>query len=220
MDLWYHRDEQFYLILKDAADRNGFDLDSLPFQKKNEFMIKAVKGCKRCPLYAYQGVPMFPRLNQSPIYFLGRNPGEHDRVNDTWFSTEGFTGKVFDSYLRTLDVTRSQVSISGCVLCGTKKNTPPLTAEYAACRVWKTFEFLTIPFPRVIFALGDDSLRLFMGPNFPTVTSVYGKIFKVDNTVIIPTCHPTFILRNEEWRKDTEELLKSMKEVVHAALKE
>lgn len=178
------------------------------------------KGCHLCPL-CYESVgPIVPRYEERPqLLAVGRNPGKGDDVFSEIMSEDYPAGQVFSKYLRTLGIPRSKTFVTNVVKCRTPKNGPPTPTQCSVCSGWLQMELESIDVPQFILAMGNDALRVFMGPSFPAVQRIYGDLYLVNffnkPTLIVPVQHPGFILRHPEEFPNTELLLKQVAEIIH-----
>lgn len=202
------------------AKDNRPEWDDMHQEQRWRLLQLLVKNCHLCPLYLESTGPIVPKYEGHPqLLAVGRNPGKGDDVYSEIMSEEYPAGQVFSKYLRTLGVPRSKTFVTNVVKCRTPKNGPPTPTQCSICSGWLQMELETIAIPQYILAMGNDALRVFLGPSFPAVQRIYGDLYLVTlydkPTLIIPVQHPGFILRHPEEFPNTELLLKQVSQIIH-----
>lgn len=190
-----------------------------PYSQLSKAVPRLIHNCHMCPYYTTSKGPVAPKPIERPrAWFIGRNPGKGDDIVSQLFSNDASGGKVYEKYLRVLNLRDSEVYKTNCVHCRTPANAPPVPHAVSLCQGWKALEFLYISVPHYIFAAGNDALRLFFGPTYPAVSRVYGDLYLTtlysQDTLIIPVQHPGFILRHPEELPNTLLLLQQVSQII------
>ncbi len=205
-------------IIKNLLKIKNTDYHSADYDNKLDLFSGLVKSCKRCKLSRECKIPIPPDIVYQPkAMFVGRNPGKIDDIVGVPFSQRGNSGKIFSKYLDVLGLSREEVILSNVAYCRTKTNRPPEMEHMQVCSLWKYWEFRLFKTPPFIFVLGNDALKLFMGWGYPSLLAIHGDIYHTflagkKEVYIIPVNHPSFILRNREWGKDTVKILRFVKQ--------
>src|SRR3989344_4465338 len=98
-------------------------------------LSEKIKNCTACPLYknANHAVPGEGDPN-SKIFFIGEGPGYYEDRSGRPFV--GRAGKLLDTTLVKVGLTRQEVFIGNVVKHRPPENRDPFPAEIAACEPW------------------------------------------------------------------------------------
>jgi len=88
----------------------------------------------------------------------------------------------------------SQVQVTNVVRCRPPGNRDPQDDEIAACRPYLERQ-LDLVAPAVIVTLGNFAARLMLDTT-EGVTRLRGRTYPCRGGVLVPTYHPSFVLRN------------------------
>ena len=108
---------------------------------------------------------------------------------------------------------RQEVFITNVVKCRPPGNRNPEPSEVAACSGFLEQQIASLG-PQVICTLGNVPLRALLGAEQPGITRSHGQTLSWRGITLIPTFHPSYLLRNEQAKKPAWEDL----QVVLAAL--
>ena len=155
---------------------------------------REVAGCTRCRLSEGRTHTVFSRGDpQSGLVFIGEGPGaEEDRLGLPFV---GRSGQLLDRLIgEELGLEPSQVHVINCIKCRPPNNRDPKDDEITACRPYLEAQ-LEIIRPAVIMTLGNFAARAVLGTT-EGVTKLRGRMHHLGDTVVVPTFHPSYILRN------------------------
>lgn len=127
---------------------------------------------------------------EAEIFFIGEAPGlKEDQLVRPFV---GRSGQLLTKTIESLGLKREDVYISNIVKKRPPENRDPLPSEIEAYKPYLK-EQIEIIGPKIIVTLGRFSMNYFI----PTakISRDQGKIFKVDNYLIIPMFHPAAALR-------------------------
>ena len=191
----------------------GVDWEAATFAQRQKVLRRLITGCHRCPQRRRNNRPIPPTLNTEPkALFITRNPTRQDLETGRPLYETTPVGNVFQQYLAQADLSYAQVYISSVVFCTTAQNSFPEVEALKVCALWKAVEFQSMVVPPLIYAVGNEPLRMFFGDTYPAISSIYGDIYRVNFlgniTYIIPIMHPSYILRDKEWRASTATILR------------
>lgn len=127
---------------------------------------------------------------EAEIFFIGEAPGlKEDQLVRPFV---GRSGQLLTKTIESLGLKREDVYISNIVKRRPPENRDPLPSEIEAYKPYLK-EQIEIINPKIIVTLGRFSMNYFI----PTakISRDQGKIFKVDNYLIIPMFHPAAALR-------------------------
>ena len=140
---------------------------------------KLIRGCKN-KLYETELSPVPPIINEDSFaVFIGRSPNKTEAINNELFPEGTAVGKLFQQYVTTLGLGKSEVSIINMVNCYSRSNRPPEQQSINRCVAYKKFEFELIGDNyKVVFLMGNDACRWVFGLNAPGVMPRLGKSIK------------------------------------------
>lgn len=182
----------------------------------------SARHCQRCDLcrHATQTVcgegPPLVRL-----MFVGEQPGDHEDIEGRPFV--GPAGQLFDEALTQAGLTRSAVYVTNAVKHfkflprGKRRiHQRPNTNEIEICRWWVTQEIALVQ-PGVLVAMGATALLSLTGDG-SRVMARRGKPERTaDGRLLLPTLHPSAILRQPEQRM-AQELVSLLHQDIRAAV--
>lgn len=151
---------------------------------------------------------------QSPIMFVGEALGKDEVLKETPFIGEA--GQLFNRYLLRAGINRNEVYISNVCKCRPPSNRVPKPMEIRACSGYLDYEINTVK-PKVITTLGNVALKRIL--NVEGVTKLRGKPAWSSkyNCWVIPTFHPSYILRNGESLEESEQFVSDLKYIKKVA---
>jgi uracil-DNA glycosylase len=173
--------------------------------------------CIKCPhLVARRHTVVFGVGNpEAKLMFVGEAPGEEEDLQGEPFV--GRAGQLLTKMIIAMGLTREQVYIANIVKCrpdmpaGASGNRKPTKQEMETCSPYLRAQIDVIR-PTAMVALGATAVEGLIGP-VGTIGSLRGKFLEYRNTPVMPTYHPSYLLRNQsntEKRKVWEDLLKVM----------
>jgi DNA polymerase len=152
---------------------------------------------------------------EAKLMFVGEGPGEEEDLKGEPFV--GRAGQLLTKMIVAMGLTRNEVYIANIVKCrpdmppGVPGNRKPTRQEMDACVPFLRAQIDIIK-PAAMVALGATAVEGLLGP-VGTIGSLRGKFLEYRGTPLMPTYHPSYLLRNAsntEKRKVWEDLLKVM----------
>ena len=186
-------------------------------QRWNELKIE-IGACTRCPLHQTRNLPVFGNGNpQAPIFLIGEGPGYDE--DKTGIAFVGKSGQLLDKILEACNFTREKhVFIGNIVKCRPPQNRNPLPAEQAACLPYLE-EQISLVNPKILITLGSVATKAFLG-NDVKITKIRGQWMLWQNYLVMPTYHPSALLRNPNLKKDAwedfKQVIKKYRELIDA----
>ncbi len=166
-----------------------------------------ILSCRKCELSKTRNHVVFGEGNpEAEILIIGEGPGAEE--DNTGKPFVGRSGKLLDKILEAAGFNRTEhVFIANIVKCRPPNNRPPLPEERKACMPYldKQIEMIN---PKIIILLGATALSM-IDAN-AKITKVRGKWIIWNNRLIMPTFHPSALLRNPNLKKDTWEDFKNI----------
>jgi uracil-DNA glycosylase family 4 len=175
---------------------------------------KEVRVCTKCRLSQTRTQTVFGEGDvDAKIMFVGEGPGENEDLTGRPFV--GRAGQLLDKMIAAMGLRREQVYIANIVKCRPPQNRVPALDEVATCTPYLERQIEIIR-PRVIVTLGRPSASYMLGNPKLTMGSVRGRWHEWRQIKLMPTFHPSYVLRTytEEVRKAVwDDLKKVMEEV-------
>ncbi len=166
-----------------------------------------VARCTRCDLHRERTQTVFGIGNLSAdLLIIGEAPGaEEDRLGEPFV---GRAGKLLNSMLRAIGLTREQVYIANILKCRPPGNRDPSPEEVANCASYLARQ-VDIIRPRMILAVGRIAAQNLLHRTTP-IGKMRGQRYTYGDPEIpvIVTYHPAYLLRSpREKRKAWADLL-------------
>lgn len=172
---------------------------------EKEFLTlsKAVSECTLCELHKERKNAVFGIGNPyAEIMIIGEGPGHEEDLQGIPFV--GKSGQLLDKILLACGFTREEhVYIGNIVKCRPPNNRDPLPVERNACLPW-LFQQISAIRPQIIILLGATAVKGLIDPN-AKITKLRGKWMEWEGFQVMPTFHPSALLRNPALKKDSWE---------------
>ncbi len=165
--------------------------------------------CTRCGLARTRNnvVPGMGVMNPQ-VLVIGEGPGYDEDMQGLPFV--GKAGLLLDRMLAAIGLDRkTNCYIANIVKCRPPENRNPLPDEQAAC-----FSFLETQIhilkPKMILCMGKIAIEKLLGQEI-AITQKHGEFFEYNGIPVMPTYHPSALLRNEQLKRPAWEDLKKFK---------
>lgn len=181
-----------------------------------EALSAEVRTCRRCPLSIgrHNAVPGEGVLDPL-VMIVGEGPGADEDASGRPFV--GIAGNYLDKWLEAIEVDRAtQTFIANVVKCRPPGNRDPKPEESDACLAYLT-EQIALVRPMTILTVGRISTRLLTGVT-AGIGSIHGSVLSYQGIPLVPTYHPSGVLRNPNWRRPVWEDLKKLRQVIDSLL--
>lgn len=164
-------------------------------------LYEPYKKCTQCPLgtLGRTNVVFGEGDPKASLMIIGEGPGQKEDELGRPFV--GKSGALLSKALRAIGLNRSQVYISNIVKCRPPKNRTPVPAEMSVCKKLLLEKQIQIIKPKIICTLGAAALQG-LSETPIKITQERGKIREIYNTLVLPTYHPAYILRNPSKLQD------------------
>ena len=155
--------------------------------------MKGNPDCQACDLYRSAQSVCLMGSGKIPtdIMVVGEAPG--NREDDLGKPLQGQAGKMLDTILGELGVSRKDIYITNVCKCRPPQNRTPRPAEIKACKQYLEQEIKTVK-PKFVLLLGATALKAVLGK--AKITEIHGQIFEKDGIQYLPTFHPAAALRD------------------------
>lgn len=171
-----------------------------------EILRQEVINCQKCPLGATRTNAVFGDGNpDAEIMIIAEGPGYHEDMKGHTFL--GPSGQMLDKILDACGFQRDEhIFISNIVRCRPPENRAPKPEEREACLPYlmKQIELIN---PKFIILLGATALKGLIDPN-ARITQVRGKWIQWNGRLVMPTYHPSALLRNPNMKRPVWEDMK------------
>ena len=166
--------------------------------------------CRRCGLYEGRTNIVFGDGDPyARLMFVGEGPGEDEDAQGVPFV--GAAGqKLNDIIEKGMKLKRSEVYIANVVKSRPPANRDPRPDEIAACMPFLEMQIEAIR-PEVIVALGRIASQTLTGQNAP-IGKLRGKWHDYKGIALMPTYHPSYLLRNPDARREVWDDIKQVLE--------
>lgn len=173
-----------------------------------ELFEKQVEECRLCGLCRniHHKVPGQGDRN-SPLMLIGEGPGRDE--DEQGLAFVGAAGQLLTRMLEAIRLPRDRVYICNVVKCRPPQNRIPTPEEAEACRMHLRMQTYLVR-PKVIVLLGATAAKAVLGPE-TRITRVRGVWTERKGVWILPTYHPSALLRDESKKPEAWEDMKSLR---------
>ncbi|MHB1664069.1 MAG: uracil-DNA glycosylase [bacterium] len=194
--------------------------------KKDEALIylknKKINNCTKCKLSEGRNLIVFGEGSpDSELMFIGEAPGaDEDKIGKPFV---GRAGQLLTKIIESINIKRENVYIANIIKCRPPENRNPEQDEILSCSPFLQ-EQIDIIKPKIICTLGKFSTMFIFNEinniggeknfEFEKIGSHRGKIFDYKGIKIIPTYHPSYLLRNPSAKKDVWEDMKLIRSLL------
>ena len=177
-------------------------------------IAERVRRCTRCPLA--EG-----RMNAVPgegvldpvVMVIGEGPGADEDRRGIPFV--GRAGQYLDKWLDAIGVSREKSAFIGNIVkCRPPGNRDPKPVESDACMPYLR-EQIELIRPKTILSVGRIATGLLLGSS-AGIGSLRGRTYYYDGIPLIPTYHPSGVLRNPDLRRPVWDDLKRLVELLQS----
>lgn len=170
-----------------------------------------ILGCRRCPLSQGRTHVVPGEGNeQADLMFVGEAPGRDEDIQGRPFV--GRAGQLLTRIIEAMQFKREQVFITNVVKCRPPENRTPASEEIKQCNPFLLEQIETIR-PRVIVALGKVAADLFIQSGL-NITLLRGNFHEFKGIQVMPTFHPSYLVRNEGNRELRKMVWEDMRKVM------
>jgi len=188
-------------------------------EKQFQRFTDEVRSCVRCELHLQRKQAVFGTGNPyAELMVIGEGPGEEEDNQGLPFV--GKSGQLLDKILEAAGFSRGEnVYIANIVKCRPPENRDPTPEERSACLPFLMLQIEMIR-PAIIVLLGGTALKGLIDPN-GKISQVRGQWLEWNDIQVMPTYHPSALLRNPDLKKEVWEdmklVVKKYRELVNPA---
>jgi uracil-DNA glycosylase family 4 len=164
--------------------------------------------CTRCKLHTLGRTQIVFGVGHphADLMFVGEAPGADEDVQGVPFV--GRAGQLLTKMIEAMGFSRDEVYIANVLKCRPPGNRNPEPDEIATCEPF-LFRQLDSVQPKVVIALGAFAARTLLKTDAP-ISRLRGRVFDYRGGArLIPTFHPSFLLRSPGYKREAWEDLKT-----------
>lgn len=193
---------------RDSLSNTG-DASSRERRIQLDALAEEIVVCTKCPL-------SMGRTNAVPgegvvdplVMFVGEGPGYNEDQQGRPFV--GKAGQYLDRWLETIGLSReSNAYIANIVKCRPPNNRDPQPLESETCSPYLRRQIELVR-PKLLVTVGRISTRILTGST-QGITRIHGTFFRYEGISLVPTFHPSAVLRNPDYRRPVWEDLKKIR---------
>jgi DNA polymerase len=162
-------------------------------------LFEEVLACQRCPLHKtrtravlHDGSPY------ASLLFVGEAPGRDEDLQGVPFV--GKAGQLLTRMIEAMGLKRSEVYICNVLKDRPPENRTPLPEEMIACLPFLQHQIAVVQ-PKVICSLGSIATKALLKTEQP-ITRLRGSVYDYQGIPVVPTFHPSYLLRNPEAKRE------------------
>jgi len=204
----------------DLASRSS---DAVPVYSNPAEALKAVQteigpDCSRCKLHTLGRTQVVFGVGDpnADLMFVGEAPGADEDVQGIPFV--GRAGQLLTKMIEAINLKREQVYIANVIKCRPPGNRNPEPDEIEQCEPF-LFRQIEAVKPKVIVALGSFAAKTLLRSG-ESISRLRGRIYDFHGAKLIPTFHPSFLLRSPDRKRDAWEDLKKARALLAAGPKD
>ena len=163
-------------------------------------LAKIAEQCSLCGLSNSRKQVVFGEGNpHADIMFVGEGPGAvEDEIGRPFAGKSGeLLTKIIES---VLELKREDVYIANIVKCRPPLNREPNKEEAQKCLPFLLKQIELVK-PKIIITLGAASYQYLSGDYDSAISKIRGEIIQFSSALLMPTFHPSFLLRNPSAKK-------------------
>ncbi len=188
------------------------DEPNLILPNQLDTLKKQADNCHLCQLSKSRQKVVFGEGNpNADLLFIGEGPGASEDSMGKPFV--GRSGELLTKMIENvLHIKREDVYIANIVKCRPPNNRAPTPTEAHTCQPYLLKQIEIIK-PKLIIALGATAYHYLTGDE-TNITKIRGTLHEQNGYTLIPTYHPSYLLRNPSAKKEVFEDLKKVKELM------
>ncbi|HEX4567634.1 MAG TPA: uracil-DNA glycosylase [Vicinamibacterales bacterium] len=174
--------------------------------------------CSRCKLHTLGRKQIVFGVGDpnADLMFVGEAPGADEDIQGIPFV--GRAGQLLTKMIEAINLKREQVYIANVIKCRPPGNRNPEPDEIEQCEPF-LFRQIEAVKPKVIVALGSFAAKTLLRSD-ESISRLRGRIYDFRGAKLIPTFHPSFLLRSPDRKRDAWEDLKKARALIAAGPKD
>lgn len=174
-----------------------------------ESIREEMGDCKRCKLWHGRKNLVFGEGNpNASLMFVGEGPGADEDAQGRPFI--GRAGQLLTKIIEAIDMERTDVYIANIVKSRPPNNRVPEPDEVLACLPFLKKQIAAIR-PQIIVTLGAVATNNLLSATL-SITKVRGEFRDMGGILVMPTFHPSYLLRNPAAKREVWEDMKKVRD--------
>jgi len=185
-------------------EKSLFELPNTLTQLKQQAL-----NCHLCSLSKARTQVLFGEGNEkAEIMFIGDVPLEIEDNEGKIFLGRG--GEMLTAMIeKVLKIPRQEVYLTNLLKCRPLANKEVHKSEYHTCKAY-LFKEIDLVKPKVIVTLGEKAYH-YLTNDLTPLKELRGEVIEKEEHLIVPTYHPSFLLKNPSLKMDVFEDLKRVR---------
>ncbi|MDE2924956.1 MAG: uracil-DNA glycosylase [Acidobacteriota bacterium] len=164
--------------------------------------------CTRCKLHRGRQNIVFGVGNpEADLMFVGEAPGADEDAQGIPFV--GRAGQLLTRIIESIGLQREQVYIANILKCRPPRNRDPQPDEVESCEGF-LFQQIQAIDPLLVVALGRYAAQTLLQTQ-TAISRIRGKFYPYRGGLLIPTFHPSYLLRNPRAKREVWEDMKAIR---------
>jgi uracil-DNA glycosylase len=168
--------------------------------------------CSRCKLHRMgrRQVVFGVGNPDADLMFVGEAPGADEDIQGIPFV--GRAGQLLTKMIQAIQLERDQVYIANVIKCRPPDNRNPEPDEIETCQPF-LFQQIAAVRPKVIVALGSFAAKTLLKTQ-DSISRLRGRVYDFQGAKLIPTFHPSYLLRSPQFKREAWEDLKKARAIL------
>lgn len=195
---------------KNSIGQNSVEENSITHNSISiESIADKISKCQRCQLCKTRtNVVPGTGIKNPLVLVIGEGPGHDEDLATLPFV--GKAGQLLDKMLAAISLSRNQnCFIANIVKCRPPQNRDPLPEEISACSSFLEAQ-ITVLKPKMILLMGRIAAQAVLKTSLG-INALRGKFADYNGIPVMPTYHPSALLRNEELKAPAWQDLKAFR---------
>ncbi len=164
--------------------------------------------CTRCKLHrGRQNIVFGVGNSEADLMFVGEAPGADEDAQGIPFV--GRAGQLLTRIIESIGLQREQVYIANILKCRPPRNRDPQPDEVESCEGF-LFQQIQAIDPLLVVALGRYAAQTLLQTQ-TAISRIRGKFYPYREGLLIPTFHPSYLLRNPRAKREVWEDMKAIR---------
>jgi len=166
-------------------------------------------NCHLCSLAKSRENVVFGEGNtNATLMFIGDTPLELEDKQGKPFLGRG--GEMLTAMIeKVVGISRQEVYLSNLLKCHPLANKEVHESEYHTCKAY-LFKEIALVNPKIIVTLGEKAYY-YLTNDLSPLSEIRGTVINREKYIILPTYHPSFLLKNPSLKKEVFEDLKKVR---------
>jgi DNA polymerase len=188
------------------------EADESDLPESMDGLKQMVTGCHLCELSKSRKKAVFGEGDpKAMVMFVGEGPGATE--DSTGRPFVGRSGELLTKMIENvLQIPRQEVYITNIVKCRPPANRAPTESEALLCRPYLNRQIEMIG-PKIIVTLGATAYK-YLTNDETSISKVRGHAIDTESYTLIPTFHPSYLLRNPSAKKEAFADMKKVKSLI------